>query len=62
MEKIYVNGGIFIKSRYFACKFLTCLTDPNTILALITTFDFLSHTRIGFRTLCFVVTGTGAWV
>ena len=31
MAKVYVNGGILIKTRYFACKGLTCLTEiiPN---------------------------------
>lgn len=27
MAKVYVNGGILIKTRYFACKGLTCLAD-----------------------------------
>ena len=27
MGKVYVNGGILIKTRYFSCKGLTCLTD-----------------------------------
>ncbi len=27
MAKVYVNGGILIKTRFFTCKGLTCLTD-----------------------------------